>query len=132
MIESLLKQMAATRADCHAKRTSLYLLLKRKLGNHVMTEEDIVYPLLHEEVMERDRSQILYEEHADMKALLHELEECLTFRSEWHEPLDRLSSLIHEHIKEEEQVVFPRVRDLGSEKLPDLSGQIRRDEAVVL
>jgi hemerythrin superfamily protein len=131
-IQSLLDQMVATPTESNAKRTSLFLLLKRKLGKHAMAEEDVVYPLLHEEAADQGRSKHLYDEHADMKILLYDLEERLMSRTDWNEPVQRLRTLINEHIEEEEQVVFPRLRSVSSGKLSKISGQIRREEALIL
>ena len=68
-----------------------------------------------------------------MKIILFELEELLMRGADWQEPVGRLRDLIRSHIDEEEQVVFPQLRQLIARGgVPKVSGQIRREEALVL
>jgi hemerythrin superfamily protein len=54
-------------------------------------------------------------------------------RTDWSEPVGRLRDLIQQHAKEEEEKVFPSLKAmLGESNAPKLSGQIRREEALVL
>jgi iron-sulfur cluster repair protein YtfE (RIC family) len=133
LILSVLDRMADQPAESNARRASLFLVLKRKLAKHAMAEEDVVYPLLHGRGHNPDGSKELYEEHADMKIMLFQLEELLMSGADWREPVGRLRELIRSHIDEEERVVFPQLRQLMDRGgVPKLSGQIRREEALVL
>lgn len=133
MILSVLDKMAEQSEGSNARRASLFLMLKRKLAKHAMAEEDVVYPLLHGRGHDPDGSKQLYDEHADMKIMLFELEELLMSGADWKEPVGRLRELIRSHIDEEEQVVFPQLRQLIDRgAVPKVSGQIRREEALVL
>jgi hemerythrin superfamily protein len=68
-----------------------------------------------------------------MKILLFELEERLMSGADWSEPVRRLRELIASHIEEEEQVVFPRLRaQMGEDRKSTVSGQISREEALIL
>ena len=132
-ILGLLDQMLQQPADATARRASTFLMLKRKLGKHAMAEEDVVYPLLHGEGMKAEQSKELYDEHADIKIYLYKIEELLMSGSDWSEPVGSLRSLIQEHVEEEEQVVFPQLRQLLDEKrVAKVSGQISREEALLL
>ncbi len=107
------------------------MALKRKLAKHALAEEDVVYPMLHDDAHEEDESKHLYGEHADMKIFLFELEAMLKSGEDWTERVRSLRHLIKEHADEEEQKVFPRLRQtVGENKLPDV--KIRREEALIL
>ncbi len=132
-ILSTLDQMAQQRADATVRRPALYWMLKRKLAKHATAEEDVVYPVLHGEAQEATASKALYDEHADMKILLFELERMLKSNEDWSQPVRSLRDLIQRHAEEEEQVVFPRLRQLfDQERASKVSAQISREEALVL
>ena len=132
-IMSLLDSMVTHADGSSARRASLFLMLKRKLGKHALAEEDVVYPILHAEGAGSSESKDLYDEHADMKILLFELEQRLMSGSDWSEPVQRLRELIRSHIEEEEQVVFPRLREkMDQSRRTMVSGQISREEALIL
>ena len=132
-ILSLLDGMVANHDASAVRRGSLFLMLKRKLGKHALAEEDVVYPILHRESGELSESKDLYDEHADMKILLFELEERLKSGADWSEPVGTLRDLIRSHIDEEEQVVFPRLRArMDEDRRSTVSGQISREEALIL
>jgi hemerythrin superfamily protein len=132
-ILSLLDAMAAQHDGSGVRRASLFLMLKRKLGKHALAEEDVVYPILHSEAGDSSESKDLYDEHADMKILLFELEERLKSGADWSEPVSTLRDLIRSHVEEEEQVVFPRLRArLNEDRKSTVSGQISREEALIL
>ena len=132
-IESLLDSMVADPAGSTAKRASTFLMLKRKLGKHALAEEDVVYPILHGEPGSSAQSKELYDEHADIKIHLFEIEEILMRGGDWSEPVNRLRSIVMSHIHEEEHDVFPRLRQQFDEtRKSKVSGQISREEALIL
>ena len=132
-ILSTLDQMVATPADSRFQRSRLFLALKRKLAKHALAEEDVVYPILHAQPGNRDQSKHLYDEHADMKIHLHELEQKLMSGDEWNSVVVPLRDLIRKHADEEEQQLFPELRrNLSESKLPKVSGEISREEAMIL
>jgi len=132
-ILSMLDDMAQQPADSTGRRLTTYLMFKRKLAKHAMAEEDVVYPILHSQGQDPQASKHLYDEHADMKIALFEMEESLKNGTDWKPQVQALRQLIASHAREEEEVVFPRLRDmLSSERKPKVSGLISREEALVL
>ncbi|HEX5430717.1 MAG TPA: haloacid dehalogenase type II [Bryobacteraceae bacterium] len=132
-ILALLDRMAQEPRDSRARRPSLFLMLKRKLAKHAMAEEDVVYPLVRSQSRDGDQSKHLYDEHADMKVLLFEIEGGLMTGSDWRDPVRALRDLVQRHANQEEQEIFPQLRrNLGHNRAPKISGQIRREEALVL
>ena len=133
MFLATLDQMLAAPTESIAKRASLFLALKRKLAKHALAEEDVVYPLLHNQGQDADRSKELYDEHADMKILLFELEELLKSGEDWSGQVRSLREIIQEHVNEEEQVVFPKLKQIFDEnRTAKTSSQISREEALIL
>ena len=132
-ILSILDQMVKVATNCTLRRSRLFLMLKRKLGKHALAEEDVVYPIVHKESKVDDKSKHLYHEHADMKILLFEIEEKLKSGDDWSGTARSLRDLIRRHVDEEEQVIFPSLREkLNTDRLPTVSGQICREEALIL
>jgi hemerythrin superfamily protein len=132
-ILSLLDEMANVSADSTLQRSRLFLMLKRKLAKHAMAEEDVVYPLVHDEKQAEQSSKGLYDEHADMKIRLFELEKLLKSGGDWTAPVRSLRDLIQHHVDEEEHVIFPKLRQIFDEKRASkISGQISREESLVV
>jgi hemerythrin superfamily protein len=132
-ILSLLESFRTIADDSVARRVAAFLAFKRKLAKHAMAEEDIIYPLLHGHAGAEDEAKRLYSEHAQMKIHLYELETSLTTGHTWRARVSSLEELIREHIRDEEEKEFPRLRELLDErKTKTISGLIRREEALVL
>jgi len=132
-IISTLDEMERTPGDSMARRARLFLTLKRTLAKHALAEEDVVYPLLHQDVHDVKESKRLYNDHADMKIGLFELERSLKSKADWTAQVRSLRDSLHKHIREEEDVEFPKIRRMLSEhRSRRLSGMIHREEALVL
>jgi hemerythrin superfamily protein len=132
-IRSLVNEMVQTPEGHLGRRTKLFLNLKRTLAKHAMAEEDVVYPLLHGPMHEAQQSKHLYDEHADLKIHLYELEHLLMENANWSERAFSLRDLLERHIREEEEIQFPKMRQfLDKRRTRQVSGEIRREEALVL
>ena len=132
-IRTLLNQMMAAGTRSMPKQARLFLMLKRRLAKHAMAEEDVVYPIVRNDSAGGDQRKHLYEEHADMKMLLHEIEEDFKSRQDWTVNVTALRNLVLNHIEEEEKTVFPELRrELSEARRPKLASQISREEAVVI
>jgi hemerythrin superfamily protein len=133
LILSTLRSMEQSDDSNSAKRTGLFLMAKRKLAKHALAEEDVVYPLLLNEASRRDAAKHLYEEHADMKVMLFEIESALMEGRSWAEPVRRLREMVEHHAREEEQEQFPRLRQvLAGQRLATVGSQVHREEALIL
>lgn len=132
-IMSILDEMVAEPAGSRVNRSRLFVMLKRKLAKHALAEEDVVYPLLASQGQTSEQSKHLYQEHADIKIFLFRLEEMVKSGEDWGEQARLLHNLVRGHIDEEERDVFPRLRQtLTRDRQPKISGQIRREEALIL
>lgn len=114
-------------------RIALLARLKRLLGKHATAEEDVVYPILHDQAEAEEASRRLYAEHAEMKIHLYHLEDSISDPAMWKTQVGALRELIAGHIRDEEETEFPRLRNLlTAARQRVLSGKIRREEALVL
>jgi len=115
------------------ERTQRFLRLKRRLAAHAMAEEDVLYPLLHGKADGSSEAMHLYEEHAQMKILLNTLEQTPKDSAEWHAHAMELRTLIRDHVRQEEDEEFPRLRArLDEAAARDLAGKIQREKALLL
>jgi hemerythrin superfamily protein len=132
VIRATLEEMEHAGDRSALYRGKLFLTLKTVLGKHAMAEEDVVYPLLHDEADAVDETKDLYEEHADIKIHLFELENLLKSNADWTPVVRSLRQIVEGHIDQEERVEFPRLRQILDEQdTRRLAGQIRREEALV-
>jgi len=131
-IASFLNQLLEPQAG-KVQRSRLFLQLKRKLAKHALAEEDVVYPIVHEHSHEGDQSKHLYDEHAEMKILLYEIEHNLKSGEDCTAVARSLSDLVRRHVDDEENRIFPQLREqLTKSKLPKVSGAISREEALIV
>ncbi len=132
-ISTCLDRMENTPPDSTAKRAMQFLQLKRKLAKHAMAEEDVLYPMVKTQAQDQPPSEHMYQEHADMKVALFELENMLKSRQDWSQRVRSLRQLVQNHVQEEESQVFPRLRQImDQQRQSKVSGQISREEAMVL
>jgi hemerythrin superfamily protein len=115
------------------RRTAGLLQVKRSLTAHALAEEDVVYPLLREEVGAGEAADRLYREHAEMKVHLFKLEHLPLDDARWQEELRALRELIARHAGDEENNEFPRLRQaLSRDQVVQLSGDVEREKQFVL
>jgi hemerythrin superfamily protein len=129
---TLLTEMERSPDTAKVHRTQLLLRLKRRMTAHALAEEDVVYPLLHDEAKAADDAKHLYSEHADMKIHLHALEQMPKDDVEWTARVRELKQLIEAHARHEEEVDFPELRRvLGERETRRLAGNVQREKALV-
>lgn len=130
---SLLERLVGASEESAARRMAGFLAVKRALAKHALAEEDVVYPLLQAKANAAAAVKQLYSEHAEMKVHLYELEMALSSGTAWAERARALQALIARHIREEEDVQFPKLQGLlDDEGRRRLAGQVRREEALIL
>ncbi len=121
------------RTDSPFQRTQLLLRLKRGITKHALAEEDVVYPMLHDHARGMGDAQHLYSEHAEIKMHLHRLEMIAKDDPRWVAEARELARTLGEHARHEEQVDFPRLREmLDDEELAHIARGVYREKAMVL
>jgi hemerythrin superfamily protein len=151
---SFLTQMEQTSSNETLKRTALFFRFKRMLAKHALAdevivynilrnvfvrakhalaEEDIVYPLLRNDAEREQATQKLYEEHANMKVLLFELERSVKDDERWVTCVRNLRAQIEPHARQEEEVEFPELRaQMDQQGNRELSRKIEQEESLIV
>ena len=96
-------------------RTHLFGKLKHALEKHAVEEENVIYPALRQANLAHD-ADTLNSEHGYVKTYLYELETLSKDSPEWLARLRDFRSMIEEHMKMEENQVFPAFQRSLSDK----------------
>ena len=130
---ALFDRIEATDDTAISRRNAMLLQLKRMLTAHALAEEDIVYPMLHDDAHRRDQAKKLYREHAEVKVRLFELEHKAKDDPTWIQDLRTLHRMIQQHAQEEEQIEFPKLRAaLDQARCTNLLGEVQREKSMLL
>ena len=97
------------------QRTALLAKLKYALSKHAIQEEMVVYPALRQANHTSDADH-LSEDHGYVKTYLYELETLPKDSPEWLARVRDFRQMIEGHMREEENDIFPRFRELLSEE----------------
>ena len=97
------------------QRTALLAKLKYALSKHAIQEEMVVYPALRQANHTSDADH-LSEDHGYVKTYLYELETLPKDSPEWLARVRDFRQMIEGHMREEENDIFPRFRDMLSEE----------------
>jgi len=98
------------------KRKSGLAAIDHALTKHAFQEETVIYPALRR--VDEDQAQQLFHEHFEVKTFLSEL----TFDIEpsdpaWLERLREFKQTLDQHIRQEEEEIFPTFRARMSEEM---------------
>ena len=96
----------ATRDDQTVRRGLLLAKLKYSLSKHALEEEDVVYPALRD-TAQKDTADKLNHDHGYIKTYLYELLEMPKDSPAWIGKIRELRALIEEHVREEEEEIYP-------------------------
>lgn len=112
---ALFDGLAATGEDASGKRRMLLMQLKHALGKHAMEEENAIYPAMREHGM-KDEADALNGEHGYVKQYLYELSDLLEDNSAFQAKLAAFRGDIESHMRQEEQDLFPRLKQALGDK----------------
>ncbi len=115
---ALFDKIEATSDDQTTTRSHLLAKLKYALTKHAHQEESVVYPALRE-ANSAHEADTLNSEHGYVKTYLYELETMPNDSPEWLARVRDFRSMIQEHMRMEEEEVFPRFRNTLSEDQND-------------
>jgi iron-sulfur cluster repair protein YtfE (RIC family) len=110
----LFDKIEATSDDQTTARSHLLAKLKYALGKHAHQEENVIYPALREANSAHD-ADALNSEHGYVKTYLYELERLPNDSPEWLARVRDFRSMLQEHMRMEEDEVFPAFRNTLSE-----------------
>ncbi|HYW15491.1 MAG TPA: hemerythrin domain-containing protein [Allosphingosinicella sp.] len=111
---AIFDKIEATNDSQTTLRTSLLAKLKYALTKHAHEEETIIYPALRQANSAHD-ADALNGEHGYVKTYLYELENLAKDSPEWLARVADFRSMLQEHIRMEEDEVFPAFKQILSE-----------------
>jgi hemerythrin-like domain-containing protein len=111
---ALFDKIEATSDTQTTTRSHLLMKLKYALEKHAHQEESVIYPALREANSAHD-ADALNSEHGYVKTYLYELETMANDSPEWLARVRDFRSMIQEHMRMEEDEVFPAFRATLSE-----------------
>jgi hemerythrin superfamily protein len=124
---ALFEKLEATEDGQTWIRAHLLTKLKNALGKHALEEENAVYPALRE-ANEAHDADALNAEHGYVKTYLYELDNMPKSSPDWLARVRSFRALLEEHMRMEEDEVFPRLRAaLGEEGNARLSAAVARE-----
>ncbi len=114
MTLAIFDKIEATDDNQTMARTSLLAKLKYALSKHAIEEEMVIYPALRQ-AAESDEADDLTSDHGYVKTYLYELENMANDDPQWIARVRDFRAMIEEHMREEEEEIFPRLRNKLSE-----------------
>jgi len=127
LVLALFDKIEATSDDQVSARMHLLTKLKNALGKHALEEENVVYPALRRANLAHD-ADALNAEHGYVKTYLYELETMPADGPGWLTRARELRTLLQEHMRMEEDDVFPALKaGLGEEQNAKLTAAMNRE-----
>jgi hemerythrin superfamily protein len=109
-IERLFKQIESTTDDQAIKRARLSDTLSAALTKHSLQKENVIYPALRGSDQGASSTHLAAEQF-EIKTYLYELDALPKDDPRWMRKLKALQHLVEEHMREEEETVFPPFHD---------------------
>jgi len=107
-------KIEATNDSQTSLRSQLLAKLKYQLTKHALEEENVIYPALRQANVAHD-ADALEGEHGYVKTYLYELETMPNDSAEWLARVRDFRAMLQEHMRMEENEVFPMLRSLMTE-----------------
>jgi len=115
MTLAIFDKILATTNKQTTMRSTLLAKLKYALSKHAIQEEMVIYPALRQEGRTGEADD-LNSEHGIVKTYLYELETMPKDSAKWLARVRDFRSMIEEHMREEENEVFPALRNSLSDE----------------
>ena len=116
--------MALPRAES-AERARLLEELKSALTIHNATEENIVYPAIHDIAQRPMHAGRLYHQQDEAKVLVWELSQLDPSDAQFTKKAERLRDAVLAHVEDEETSEFPQLREVAGDKLSSVTQAVR-------
>lgn len=112
---AIFDKIESTSDNQTSMRSHLLAKLKYALSKHAIEEEMVIYPALRQ-ANRTDEADELTSEHGIVKTYLYELETMPNDIAEWLARVRDFRTMIEEHMREEENDIFPALRSQMSEE----------------
>lgn len=127
MALAIFDKIEATADDQTMMRSHLLTKLKYALTKHALEEENVVYPALRQANLTEEADE-LNSEHGYVKTYLYELETMPNDSPEWLARVRDFRAMIEEHMREEENDIFPRFRSrLSDEQNAKITSMVNKE-----
>jgi iron-sulfur cluster repair protein YtfE (RIC family) len=127
MTLALFDKIEATDDSQTMMRTHLLTKLKYALDKHAVEEENVIYPALRQANLAHD-ADALNSEHGYVKTYLYELERLPKDSPDWLARVRDFRTMIQEHMRMEEDEVFPSFRQaLSAEQNARLTSMMNKE-----
>jgi hemerythrin superfamily protein len=127
MTKAIFDKIEATEDSQTMVRTHLLSKLKYALSKHAIEEEMVIYPALRQHGEEGDADE-LNADHGYVKTYLFELENLPKDDPQWLARVRDFRAMIEEHMREEENEIFPRLHaQLSDEENAKLTSAMNRE-----
>jgi len=127
MVRALFDKVEATEDGQTWVRAHCLTKIKNALGKHALEEENVIYPALREANVAHD-ADALNGEHGYIKTYLYELDTMPKEGSAWLDKVREFRSMLEEHMRMEEEQVFPAFRaSLTEEQSARLFAAMQRE-----
>lgn len=124
---AIFDKIEATGDNQKTTRSHLLTKLKHALDKHAHEEENVIYPALREADAAQDADE-LNADHGYIKTYLYELETMANDSPEWLARVRDFRTMIAEHMRTEEEEVFPRFRtQMSDEQNAKLSAMMNKE-----
>jgi hemerythrin superfamily protein len=110
MVEKSFEALLKTADGDMAKREMLLTKIAYALTKHAIEEENVIYPALAEHG-HPDQARHSIEDHGQVKTFIYDLRRISSTDPAWIGKARELWAALQQHIREEEQEIFPALRD---------------------
>jgi hemerythrin superfamily protein len=121
--EQLFAEIERTSDKETERRKQLFRELRAGLEAHETLEEEILYPEIEQSPSTKLVIGDALEAHAEFDAVLQEISEIPANKSEWTDRIHELREMIYEHVRMEEETLFPAAGTQFSETRAEELGQ---------
>jgi hemerythrin superfamily protein len=124
---AIFDRLEQTEPQARTRRALLFTQLKHALGKHAFQEENAIYPALRANGLAEEADKLNHE-HGYVKQHLYELSGMNKDDPRWLPNLAEFRILLASHIREEEDELFPKMRELlGPEENKSLSAAMNKE-----
>jgi alcohol dehydrogenase len=124
-VERIFTQIEQTDDRAVKRRERLFGKLRVALEDHTVLEENLFYPEIDKYPAIKELVADAYDEHAEFEEILQEISEVPTNNAEWLERIQELRGVVQEHVRKEEDRMFPAARqELDQSRAEELGRQI--------
>ncbi|HET9160811.1 MAG TPA: hemerythrin domain-containing protein [Caulobacteraceae bacterium] len=110
MVEKLFQTLSSTTEGQAMKREMILAKIAYALNKHAIEEENVVYPAISHST-QHDEAGRLSEEHAQIKTCIYDLRMINPADPRWLMRAKEFERLVREHVREEEDEIFPLFQD---------------------